>query len=105
MEMWSWVGWAIILMAQNASTTWASRARNSSSVAYHSLASSFSNGVWFISFTLLTNSVLDAAKGNAPWATWLFLFAFYTTFTVIGASLMHWISMTYLESGKRKVGS
>lgn len=99
-----WFFWAFVLMAQNASTTWASRARNSGSVWYHTLASVFSNGVWFISFTLLANGVLDAAKHENATARWVTLFLFYTTFTVIGASLMHWFSMTYLETGKRKVG-
>lgn len=100
-----WIIWALVLMAQNASTTWASRARNSGSVRYHSLASVFSNGVWFVSFTLLTDSVMKAAASAAGPATWLGLLLFYTTFTVTGASLMHWISIKYLEKGNRKVGA
>lgn len=99
-----WVIWALILIAQNASTTWASRARNSGSVRYHSVASIFSNGVWFISFTLLTDSVLTAAAMKSS-GQWLFLGLFYTTFTVTGATLAHYLSMTYLEKGDRRVGA
>ena len=99
-----WVIWALILILQNASTTWASRARNSGSVAYHSIASICSNGVWFISFTILTDSVLKAAA-QENWGNWIFLFLFYTTFTVTGATLAHYLSMTYLETGNRRVGA
>ena len=99
-----WVVWALILILQNASTTWASRARNSGSVAYHSIASVASNGIWFISFTILTDSVLKAASQESL-SNWIFLFLFYTTFTVTGATLAHYLSMTYLEKGNRKVGA
>lgn len=99
-----WVVWALILILQNASTTWASRARNSGSVGYHSVASVASNGVWFISFTILTDSVLKAAASQSTW-NWLGLFVFYTTFTVIGATLAHYLSMKYLETGKRRIGA
>lgn len=99
-----WFIWAFILILQNASTTWASRARNSGSVAYHGVASVASNGVWFISFTILTDSVLKAAASGST-ASWLGLFLFYTTFTVMGATLAHYLSMTYLETGKRKIGA
>jgi hypothetical protein len=30
---------------------------------------------------------------------------FYTTFTMIGSVSMHWISMNYLEKGRRRVGA
>jgi len=99
----TWLLWAFVLMAQNASTTWASRARNSGSVGYHAIASVFSNGVWFISFTILTDSVLKAAAAGSI-ANWLKLFVFYTTFTVLGATLAHWASMAFLEKGNRAVG-
>jgi hypothetical protein len=99
-----WLIWALVLMAQTGATTWASRARNSGSVRYHSLASVFSNGVWFISFTILTDSVLRAAAQES-WSQWIKLFLFYTTFTVTGASISHYLSMTYLEKGDRRVGA
>lgn len=99
-----WIIWALILMAQNASTTWASRARNSGSVGYHALASVFSNGVWFISFTILADNVIKAVA-QENWQSFIGMFLFYTTFTVAGATLMHYISMTHLEKGKRKVGA
>lgn len=99
-----WIIWAIILMLQNGSTTWASRARNSGSVAYHSIAAVFSNGIWFVSFTFLTDSVLAAAAAGSM-LNWIGLLAFYITFTVTGATIAHHLSMTYLETGKRQIGA
>lgn len=100
----TWAIWAFILVAQNASTTWASRARNSASVPYHSLASSFSNGVWIVSNLFLVGSVLEAARSANFWPA-VQLVIFYTFFTTLGASLMHWFSMRFLETGRRRVGA
>lgn len=91
-------------MAQNASTTWASRARNSASVRYHALASCFSNGVWIISNMFLVTNVVTATQSKA-WLDILWLVVFYTTFTVTGATFAHWFTMKYLESGSRRVGA
>ena len=97
----SWILWAGLLMAQNAAFTWVSRARNSGSIPYHALAAVFSNGVWIISMFL----VVDKLKEAQGWAAIATVAAFYTLFTVAGSVAMHWASMTYLEKGKRRVGS
>lgn len=97
-----WVSWALLLVAQNASSTWVSRARNSGSYAYHAIASVASNGVWILSMYFVVDKIRDA-KGNP--CHMLVIGLFYTLFTVIGSVTMHWISIRYLEKGKRRVGA
>ena len=103
-----WVYWALLLLVQNAAFTWVSRARNSGSLKYHAIASVFSNGVWFISNLVVLKKGVDALNEGINRGDWGYAIAiglFYTLFTVIGSISMHYISMTYLEKGKRKVGS
>lgn len=97
-----WMSWALLLVAQNASSTWVSRARNSGSYAYHAVASVASNGVWILSMYFVVDKIHDA-KGD-PWRM-LVIGMFYTLFTVTGSVTMHWLSINYLEKGKRKVGA
>lgn len=97
----SWVLWAGLLVAQNAAFTWVSRARNSGSVPYHALAAIFSNGIWILSMFLVVDKLREA-QGLVEIAT---IATFYTAFTVAGSVGMHWLSMTYLEKGKRRVGA
>lgn len=98
----TWALWGAILFAQNASFTWVSRARNSGSIAYHALASVASNGVWIASMYFVVDQ-LQAAKGSAQQMVIVGLF--YTACTVAGATFMHWFSMRFLETGKRRVGA
>jgi NhaP-type Na+/H+ or K+/H+ antiporter len=97
----TWVLWGFMLLVQNASHTWTSRARNSRSLRYHAVAAVFSNGVWFVSLGVAVDKIRDA-QGD-PW-----LFAatalFYTVCTVIGSVGMHHILMTRVETGNRCVG-
>jgi hypothetical protein len=98
-----WAIWAVMLLIQNASFTWVSRARNSSSLAYHALASVCSNGVWFLNLGVAVNKVNEAWAADS--LLQLVLTAgFYTTFTVIGSVGMHHLLMTKVERGKRRVG-
>lgn len=99
-----WALWAFLLMAQAASSTWASRARNTGSVAYHGVAASFSHGVWFASNLILIDSVVGIAR-RGSWRDALALGAFYTFFCVCGSILAHYLSARYLERGARKVGA
>jgi hypothetical protein len=94
--------WFLLLIVQNAAFTLVSRARNSGSYSYHAVAAVFSNGVWFASQFLLIGMVAKPGMGLAEASK---LGAVYVTATVIGSVLMHWISVTYLERGKRKVGA
>lgn len=94
--------WFLLLVVQNAAFTLVSRARNSGSYGYHAIAAVFSNGVWFASQFLLIGMVAkpDMGLGEA-----MKLGAIYIVATVIGSVAMHWISVNYLERGKRKVGA
>lgn len=98
-----WLLWAFVLILQNAAFTWVSRARNSGSVRYHAVASVCSNGVWMLSNMILISEALTAGRSGVWSAAWLIVF--YATFTTIGATLMHFVSMRYLETGKRRVGA
>jgi hypothetical protein len=63
----TWLVWACLLLVQNASFTWVSRGRrNSSSLAYHGLASIFSNGIWFIALMFAVDKIADARKAHSP---------------------------------------
>lgn len=96
--------WAIILVVQNASFTLVSRARNSASLGFHAAASVVSNGIWFVSQFIIVTSVLDVVK-SSDIAKGVFLGCWYVLWTVVGSVLMHYISMRWLEKGKRRVGA
>ena len=94
--------WAILLIFQNAAFTWVSRARNSGSIPYHALAAVFSNGVWFVSQLIMIGILIRPGMAFKEAVT---LGIIYVSATVFGSVLMHWVSMKYLEKGKRKVGA
>jgi hypothetical protein len=99
-----WAAWAVFLVVQNASFTFVSRARNSGSYGLHAVAAVCSNGVFIASQFLTFGIMLDAmTTGSASDRVWIG--GFYTVFTVIGSLSMHWISVNYIEKGKRKVGA
>lgn len=93
--------WFLLLVIQNAAFTWVSRARNSGSYGYHAIAAVFSNGVWFVSqFLLIGMVVKPGMQLSDAWGLGLV----YVAGTVTGSVLMHWVSVRWLEKGKRKVG-
>lgn len=94
--------WFFILILQNAAFTWVSRARNSGSLPYHAIAAVFSNGVWFISNIFLISMVTSPDMGIVRLVG---MGIIYVAGTVMGSVLMHYVSMRWLEAGKRKVGS
>lgn len=99
----SWAVWAVLLLVQNASFTWVSRARNSRSLGYHALASVASNGVWFIGLGLAIDKIHDAMRAES-WTLLAATVVFYTTFTVLGSVGAHHLLMTRIETGNRRVG-
>lgn len=94
-----WVVWAILLLAQNASFTLVSRARNSNSLGYHALAGLGSNGIWFAGQFILFQKMFDILK-TGSWGAAAGVGLFYTVFTLIGSVGMHWIAMHKLERKK-----
>jgi hypothetical protein len=100
----SWFIWAVILAAQNFSGTFVSRARNSGSLGRHAVASIFSNGVWFLSQTILLGTMLDRMTGKLGlWAA-VQTAVFYTAFTMLGSLLAHFHALRS-ERGKSAVGA
>lgn len=80
-----------LTIAQNASFTLVSRARNSKSLLYHGLASIGSNGIWLLVFRHLSMN-LDSTP----------LMYTYVVGAVTGSLLMHWFAMKFLEKPKKK---
>lgn len=76
----------LLVILQNASFTLLSRARNSSSIKYHTIASVLSNGMWLI---VIREVVLNLDK-------W-YLMLTYLLGSVIGSISMHYIAMKYFE--------
>lgn len=83
-----------LVILQNASFTLVSRARNSSSLMYHTAASVLSNGIWLL---VIRQVVLNLDN-------WI-LMVTYLVGAVIGSVSMHYVAMKYFEKGKRKVSS
>lgn len=100
----TYVLWALLLILQNAAFTWVSRARNSGSIGYHAVASVASNGVWIASQFILVDAIVRIIRQGA-WHEAIGMAVFYTACTVTGSVGMHWLSMHYLERGKRRVGA
>lgn len=99
-----WLGWAILLIAQNFAFTMVSRARNSGSLSYHAICAVFSNGIWIFSQTIVISLLLEAlATGSAIYIAKVGIF--YTIFTVTGSLAAHKFARTVVEKGKRKVGA
>lgn len=101
--------WGLILLAQNASFTMVSRARNSGSDWYHAWAAVASNGVWFVAF-YFTFGYLDLLHTLNPLSSLrdlgvaLAVTAAYIVPTVTGSVLMGKFLRKFLERGKRRVG-
>lgn len=99
-----YAAWAVFLVLQNASFTFVSRARNSGSYALHAVAAICSNGIWIAAQFISIKLIIDAITGGT-WGQRMLVGAFYTTFTVLGSVLMHWVGINYIEKGRRKVGA
>ena len=75
-----------VTILQNASFTLVSRARNSDSILFHTIAAIFSNGIWL----LVIRQVVTHMDSNILMIT-------YVIGAVTGSVLMHFISMKYFE--------
>ncbi len=78
-----------LTILQNASFTLVSRARNSNSILYHTIASVLSNGIWLL--------VIRQVVTNFD--NWI-LMVTYLVGAVIGSISMHYIAMKYFEKPK-----
>lgn len=91
-----WLLWAALLIAQNASFTLVSRARNSTSLGYHAWASAASNLLWFVSQYILIENVLDLMRSGTA-AQKVGVGVFYVLCTMIGSIGMHAFAMQKIE--------
>lgn len=80
-----------LTILQNASFTLVSRARNSNSILYHTIASILSNGIWL----LVIKNVVTNFENTTLMIT-------YLIGSVIGSISMHYIAMKYFEKPKYK---
>ena len=78
-----------LVILQNASFTLVSRARNSPSILYHTIASVLSNGIWLL---VIRQVVMNLDN-------WI-LMVTYLFGAVIGSISMHYIAMKYFEKKK-----
>jgi hypothetical protein len=99
-----WLLWGAILLLQNYSFTFVSRARNSGSLGRHVKAAILSNGVWFVSQIFAVKAFMDIITGHYGWGMAIFAAAFYTSFTVGGSVAAHYIALA-TEKGKAAVGA
>lgn len=75
-----------LVILQNASFTLVSRARNSPSILYHTIASVLSNGIWLL---VIRQVVMNLDN-------WI-LMVTYLCGAVIGSISMHYVAMKYFE--------
>jgi hypothetical protein len=80
-----------LVILQNASFTLVSRARNSNSLLYHTIASVLSNGIWLL---VIREVVLNLNNTQ--------MMITYLIGAVIGSISMHYIAMKYFEKPKVK---
>jgi hypothetical protein len=80
-----------LVILQNASFTLVSRARNSNSLLYHTVASVLSNGIWLL---VIRQVVINLDN-------WVLMLT-YLVGAVIGSISMHYIAMKYFEKTKIK---
>lgn len=100
----SWMIWAGILLAQNFSFTYVSRARSSGSLLRHFKAAIFSNGIWIFSQIIMLGPMFDYLTGRHGHFMQLASAFVYTVSTVTGSLLAHfWALKT--EKGKNAVGA
>ncbi len=78
-----------LVVLQNASFTLVSRARNSNSILYHTIASVLSNGIWLL---VIRQVVLNLSNVN--------LMLTYLVASVCGSIGMHYIAMKFFEKKK-----
>lgn len=104
MSLLEWLIWAPILLAQNFSFTFVSRARNSGSLRRHLFAALCSNGVWFASQILIFTALFQAMTGKMGWKLAVLTGLYYTVFTVSGSLLAHYWSLRS-EKGLARVGA
>jgi hypothetical protein len=94
---------ACVAFIQNMAFTWVSRSRNGGDVAYHRKAAWCSNGVWFVTQTLIFGVLWQAVTTGSPLKLAL-VGIVYVAATTEGSCLMM-AKLLKSETGKRQVGA
>ena len=100
----TWLIWALVLIIQNFAFTFVSRARNSGSIKRHMIASVGSNGVWFLSQTIIFSQMFKIMKGDYGLMMAVFVGVYYTIWTMAGSLIAHYHALRN-EKGKARVGA
>lgn len=85
-----WLLWAALLLAQNYTFTYVSRARNGENLREHLKAALMSNGVWFLQQIVGVVQIVTFYR-NGQYVALTFAGAWYTIWTVIGSLTAHYI--------------
>ena len=101
----------VVSFVQNMAFTWVSRSRNLADVWKHSIASIFSNGIWFVcNYFILFPEVMKTVIEGSLWER-IIIGLIYISSTTLGSVVMmkinlgHWNVLFLTEKGKSKVGS
>ena len=99
-----WLIWSILLIATSGSSTIASRARNTPSYTYHTLAALMSHGTFFLGQLIGIDLIVEVIATRSIKLA-LTGFLVYAGASTLGSVLSHWAAMTFFEKGgNRKVG-
>ena len=100
----SWLLWGLVLSGYDASTTFLSRACNSGSLRWHAIASMVSNLLYLCRYIFLLENGLEVIRtGNLSDVVLPVLF--FLGCTVAGSVAAHYVSMRWIEKGRREVGA
>ena len=99
-----WILWGCLLALTNGASTLTSRARNTPSYGYHSVAACFNHAVWFCTNVMFVGIAIDVSRQPTGWMA-LTAFLFYTVCSTFGSVTVHYLSIRFFEKGNRRVGS
>lgn len=85
----TWFLWALLLLAQQTTSTWSSRAKAQQSSRKVAWAGVFSHGVWICSQFMIVGTVASALEARSIGRA-VFTVVFYTFFCTAGNALAHW---------------
>lgn len=97
----TWLLWGLSMVLTQFFSTLTSRARNTSSYAYHGICAGLNHGTWLVAQTFLINSIVSTTSIRA----FLVALAFYTSVSTAASIAAHYVSITYFERGKRRIGA
>lgn len=98
--------WELLVIAgfafpQNVAFTFVSRGRNSGSIAYHLIASIFSNGIWLVNQIFSVAVIASEFSRGADWQILTMYGVVYTLSTMPGSIFAHWLAKRW-ERGKAR---